>query len=406
MHTSGPQSCLSGIRILDLTQFEAGPACTEVLAWLGATVVKVENPSGDPGRKLGSTPSREGSWFNLFNANKQSLAIDLKRPAGLELLKEMARQADVFVENLAPGAIERLGLGPDVVRAINPSIVYAQLKGFGVGSPYERSLSFDPIGQASGGVMSVTGERDGMPMKPGTTLGDTGTGMLLATSILAALYRRVHTGQGELLQASMQDAMLQYIRGAFADPIDKGVPEMRNGVPGTNLVNMPIGLYPCKGGGPNDYICIYPSRVNPEHWDRLLKAIGRPELIGDERYSTVEARVANKADVNAMLEAWTTRHEKREAMRLIGEAGIPASAVFDSLELLNDPSMAARGIMQTVEHPRLGTIKMPTWPVVFGGETASVEPAPALGEHSGDVLSSWLGLDATEIERLRGERVI
>src|SRR2546428_7003392 len=186
--------CLAGVRVLDLTQFEAGPSCTEALAWLGAEVVKVENPQGgEAGRVLLHGPSGQGqdSWyFLLFNANKKSITVNLKSERGLELVKNMAKHADVMVENFAPGAIERLGLGYDVVHAVNPSIVYAQVKGFGTGGPYENNLAFDMIAQATGGVLSITGGPDGPPLKPGATPGDTGTGRLLALTALAALLRR------------------------------------------------------------------------------------------------------------------------------------------------------------------------------------------------------------------------
>src|ERR1700734_1757990 len=211
------ENCLTGMKVLDLTQFEAGPSCTEALAWMGADVVKVENPkSGDPGRTAGGKPGQDANYFLQYNANKRSVAVNLKDPRGVELVKQMAKQADVMVENFAPGAVERLGLGADVIRALNPSIIYCQVKGFGTGSPYEKSLAFDMIAQACGGTMSITGERDGRPLKPGPSLGDTGTGMLLAISILGALYRRKETGKGDHLQVAMQDAMLHYIRIAFA----------------------------------------------------------------------------------------------------------------------------------------------------------------------------------------------
>src|SRR6202040_1168425 len=216
---TAPLNCLAGVRVLDLTQFEAGPSCTEALAWLGAEVVKVENPStGEPGRTSFAGPpgGPDSFYFFEFNANKKSVTVNLKSERGLALVKELARKADVMIENMAPGTIERLGLGYDVIRAINPGIIYAQVKGFGEGSPYERNLAFDMIAQACGGTMSVTGMVDGPPCKPGPTIGDTGTGMLLAISILGALYRRARTGEGEHLQVAMQDAMFQYIRGAFA----------------------------------------------------------------------------------------------------------------------------------------------------------------------------------------------
>ncbi len=189
--------CLSGVRVLDLSQFEAGPSCTEVLAMLGAEVVKVESPKGgEPGRAIGTgpAPGADGYYFMMYNANKKSVTVDLKTERGIALVKEMAAHADVFVENMAPGTIERLGLGWAVLRALNPRLIYAQVKGFGEGSPYEHNLAFDMIAQACGGTMSITGEREGRPCKPGPTIGDTGTGMLLAISILSTLYQRQTTG--------------------------------------------------------------------------------------------------------------------------------------------------------------------------------------------------------------------
>src|SRR6266849_5795744 len=191
--------CLSGVRVLDLSQFEAGPSCTEVLAMLGAEVVKVESPKGgEPGRAIGTgpAPGADGYYFMIYNANKKSVTVDLKSERGIALVKEMAAHADVFVENMAPGTIERLGLGWEVLHALNPRLIYAQVKGFGEGSPYEHNLAFDMIAQACGGTMAITGEAGRRPIRPGPTLGDTGTGMLMAISILAALYQRQSTGKG------------------------------------------------------------------------------------------------------------------------------------------------------------------------------------------------------------------
>ncbi|HWA79339.1 MAG TPA: CoA transferase [Acetobacteraceae bacterium] len=391
------EDCLTGVRVLDLTQFEAGPSCTEALAWLGAEVVKVENPrNGDPGRMLSPPPEGDAHYFLQYNANKKSVAIDLKSQRGLALVKALAARADVFVENFAPGVIERLGLGPETVRAHNKAIIYAQVKGFGAGSPYERNLAFDMIAQACGGIMSITGEAGGPPLKPGPTLGDTGTGMLLAVSILAALYRRTRTGEGEHLEIAMQDAMLQYIRGAFATLTRTGQPPRRAGAGSVLALNPPMGTYPCKGGGANDYVYVYTSRTNPEHWRRLLALIGREDLTDDPRYATPAARAKHEAAVNEMVAAWTRRHDKHEAMRILGEAGIPAGAVLDPAELLADPSFAARGIVQTMMHPHAGAYKMPAWPVRFSGRPPPVRAAPLLGEHTEAVLAEWLGMNETE----------
>jgi len=396
--------CLDGVRVLDLTQFEAGPSCTEALAWLGAEVVKVENPQGGEAGRFslrGSSGQGQDSWyFLLFNANKKSITVNLKSTRGLALVKDMAAKADVFVENFAPGAIERLGLGYDVVREINPGIVYAQVKGFGTGGPFENNLAFDMIAQATGGVMSITGERDGPPLKPGVTLGDTGTGMLLAISILGALYRRKGTGEGERIEIAMQDAMLQYIRVALSTQATYGVAAKRNGAKVLSGFAVPSGTYRCKPGGPNDYVYVYTSRTNPAHWRRLLEVIGRKDLIGDPRYETGLARQDHEPEVDKMIGDWALQHDKREAMRLLGEAGVPAGAVFDTLELTNEADFERRGIMQTMEHPTVGPFKMPGWPVRFGGRTPELKPAPLLGQHTTEVLGEWLGLQGAEVDQL------
>ncbi len=410
MVTGAPPGCLAGVRVLDLTQFEAGPSCTEALAWLGAEVVKIENPQGgEAGRSLlhGAADHQQDSWyFLLFNANKKSVTVNLKSERGLALVKDMAKRADIMVENFAPGAIERLGLGYDVVRGVNPGIIYAQLKGFGTGGPYENNLAFDMIAQATGGVMSITGEADGPPLKPGVTLGDTGTGMLLAISILAALYRRRGSGEGEHIEIAMQDAMLQYIRVALSSQATQGAAAKRNGAKILSGFAVPSGTYPCKPGGANDYVYVYTSRTNPQHWRRLLEVIGRKDLIGDARFDTAAARLGHEREVDDMISAWTRQHDKREAMRILGDAGVPAGAVFDTMELTDDPDFERRGIVQTMQHPAAGAFKMPGWPVRFSGGTAKIEPAPLLGQHTDEVLSEWLGLDKEQIEQLGKDKIV
>jgi crotonobetainyl-CoA:carnitine CoA-transferase CaiB-like acyl-CoA transferase len=399
--------CLAGVRVLDMTQFEAGPSCTETLAWLGAEVVKVENPrGGDPGRSLGGKPGEDDPYFLNFNANKKSVTVNLKDPRGLQLVKDLAAKADVMVENFAPGAIERLGLGEDVIRALNPSIIYCQVKGFGEGSPYEKNLAFDMIAQACSGIMSTTGELDGRPLKPGPSLGDTGTGMLLSISILGALYRRKATGQGDHLQVAMQDAMLHYMRIAFSYQARTGRAAPRAADSSVSGGNPPMGTFPSKGGGANDYVYVYTSRANPEHWRRLLAVIGREDLIGDARYDTPAARSERAAEVNEMVAAWTRRHTKHEAMEIIGAAGIPAGAVLDTAELTNDPTFEQRGIMQTIQHPVVGPFKMVAWPVRFSGSPPPVKPAPLLGANNDDVLINWLGLGADQVGGLRSDSII
>ncbi len=363
------QTCLTGVKILDLTQFEAGPSCTEALAWLGAEVVKLENPGGgDPGRALGGKAGVDDPYFLLFNANKKSITI----------------------------------------KAINPSIIYCQVKGFGEGSPYEKNLAFDMIAQACGGTMSITGERDGRPLKPGPSLGDTGTGMLLAISILGALYRRKDTGEGEHLQVAMQDAMLHYIRIAFAAQHRTGDKQAAGRAADSSVsgANPPMGTFPCKGGGLNDYVYVFTSRANPEHWKRLLGVIGREDLIGNPHYESPAARAERPDEVNAMIAEWTRKHTKYEAMEIIGAAGVPAGAVLDTLELYNDPTFEKRQIMQTIQHPTAGAFKMVGWPVRFSGNPPPVKPAPLLGANNEDVLTHWLGLDKQKVGELKNAGII
>lgn len=402
------ENCLAGLKILDLTQFEAGPSCTEALAWMGADVVKVENPgSGDPGRSSGGKSDTDANYFLQYNANKRSVAVNLKDPRGLEIVKDLARNADVMIENFAPGAIERLGLGYDVVKAINPAIIFCQVKGFGTGSPYEKNLAFDMIAQACGGLMSITGEEDGPPCKPGATIGDTGTGMLMAVSILGAYVRRLRTGQGEHLQVAMQDAILHYIRNAFAymeRSGGKAAPRAGSKTVGGGFP--PIGVYPCKGGGPNDYVYIYTSQANPEHWTRLLKVMGREDLIGDARYGTPAARAEHRTEVDEIVSAWTRQHDKHTAMNLVGVATIPAGAVLDTRELADDPTFVDRGIRQVMAHPKKGDYVMSGWPVRFGGTPPALGSAPLLGQHGAEVLAEWLQYDSGRIAALRDAKVL
>jgi len=400
-------NCLTGVRVLDFTQFEAGTSCTQVLAWLGADVVKIENPTGgDPGRRTGATnPHRDDPYFLNYNSNKRSVAINLKSPKGLEIVKEMAKKADVFMENFAPGAIERLGLGYDVLSKLNPGIIYGQVKGFGEGSPYQNNLAFDMIAQASGGTMSITGDPKGPPAKPGTTLGDTGTGLLMLVSILAQLYKRKETGEGVRLGVAMQDAMLHYIRNACAITTKTGKAAPRAAAKSIESNNPPCNIFPCKGGGPNDYVYVYTSRANPQHWPRLLEAIGRKDLIDDPRFATREMRVQHEAEIEQIITEFTMKHDKYECMRIIG-AAVPAGAVRDTYELLNDPNFEERGIIQTIQHPTNGPFKMAGWAVRFNGKPPVVKPAPLLGQHTAEVLHDWLGMSEEQVTALRSEKVI
>ena len=408
MSNSHEVKFLEGVKIVDFTQFEAGPSATEALAWLGAEVVKIENTKvGDPGRRIiPGKPETDPYYFHMFNANKKSMTVDLKSPKGLALVKELLKKADVTIENMAPGTIDRLGLGYEVVKALNPGIIYASVKGFGAGSPFEKFLAFDMIAQATGGVMSVTGDADRPPSKPGVALGDTGTGMLMAITLASALYNKQKTGQGCRLQVGMQDAMLHYMRIGLSSQARTGKVTGRDGAKMAGINIAPSGIYPCKGGGPNDYVYVFCSRANPEHWTRLLKVMGRDDLLDDPRYANPQLRFERYKEVEAIITAWTKNYTKHEAMQRIGEAGVPAGAVLDTMEVQNDPTFEQRGIMQVMQHPTHGAFKMPAWPVRVDGAPPRLESSPMLGQHSADVLETWLGMNPTAVKSLKDEGVI
>jgi formyl-CoA transferase len=398
---------LQGIKVVDFTQFEAGTTCTETLAWFGAEVVKIENPGrGDPGRRLRpGKPDDDPYYFYQFNANKKSIAINLKTARGLEIVRDMIKKADVVAENMAPGTIERLGLDYESVKKINPGIIYCQIKGFASASNYAAGLAFDMIAQAAGGPISVTGEPDRPPVKPGLSFGDTGTGMLMAATILGALIERNRTGQGRRLQVGMQDAMIHYMRTCFSNMARTGKAARRNGAKPGGGNNAPTGLFPTKGGGPNDWIYITCSRANPEHWSRLMKLIGREELIEDPRFGTAEARIENEKALDAIIGEWTVKHDKRDAMEKLIGVSVPAGAVFDTMELYTDSNLVDRGLMQNVKH-HASEYKMATWPVQVDGKMVRLKGSPGLGQHTEEVLNQWLGIDAKQIAALKADKVL
>ena len=408
MQHDGQLAALAGVRVLDLSQFEAGPSCTEALAWLGAEVIKVEEPTrGDQGRYASTDRAGVDShYFMLLNANKRSITLNLRDPRGKEILRQMLPRADVFVENFAPGTVERLGFGYDAVQALNPRIVYARVKGFAPEGRYADRLSFDFIAQAVGGVMSVTGEPDGPPIRPGATLGDTGAGLHLVIGVLAALYQRERTGVGQRVSVSMEDAVTNFCRISFARRAMTGRAPARVGNANPLGTSAPCNLYRCKPGGPNDYVYIYATRAGNRHWESLLRAMGRQDLICEPRFSSPEARWEHRAEIDDLLAAWTSTRTKYEVMDLVGAAGAPAGAVRDLQEIVDDPEVQARGMVVTVDHPARGPFTMPGWPVKMTESRVDVTASPLLGQDNADVYRDWLGYSADDLERLRAEGII
>jgi formyl-CoA transferase len=400
------KTALEGIRVLDLSQFEAGTSCTETLAWMGADVIKVEEPKhGDQGR-VQDRNGVDSPYFILLNANKRSITCNLKSEQGSALFRKLLESADVVIENFAPGVIERLGFGWDEIHKINPRAVFAQIKGFAQDGPYANFLSFDMIAQAVGGAMSITGDADGRPLRPGVTIGDTGTGLHCAIGILGALMQREVTGRGQRVQVAMQEAVINFSRIAFATQAMTNKPAPRTGNQSVLATSAPSESYKCKGDGPNDYCFIYISRAPSEQWNRLLKVIGREDLRDDARFTTPRARWQNCAAVDALVGEWVAKHDKREVMQLLGEAAVPAGAVFDTEELQNDEHLRKRGMFVTVDHPARGPFTMPGFPVRMSETAVPVTSAPLLGQHNQEVYAELLGYTPEQLAALREQQAI
>jgi formyl-CoA transferase len=399
---------LDGVRVIDLTQFEAGTSCTETLAWLGADVIKVEEPgSGDQGRRLSTEqPGVDSYYFMLLNANKRSVTCNLKDERGKALLRALVEHGDVFIENFAPGVIERLGFGYEEVARINPRMIYAQIKGFATESPYGKFLAFDMIAQAAGGAFSITGEPDGRPLKPGPNVGDTGTGLHAVIGILAALWQRQRTGVGQKVEVAMQEAVINYTRVSYSTQAVLNQPAPRRGDGGNLATSGPSGVFRCQGESPNDYCYIHATRGDNLHWHRLLSAIGREDLMDDSRFKTSHNRAAHAAELKAIIEAWTRQRPKVEVMDTLGRAGVPAGAVFDTQELLHDPFLRDRGMFASVEHPVRGEFTMPGWPVKMSASDVPLKSAPLLGQDNEAVYGQLAGYSAEQITALHDAAVI
>ncbi|MFT5392102.1 MAG: formyl-CoA transferase [Gammaproteobacteria bacterium] len=395
-------TALDGIRVIDMTHNQAGPACTQMLAWFGADVIKLEEPKrGDVARSNMADIDGDSLFFLVLNANKRSLTLNLKTEEGKGIFKEVIKSADVLVENFSPGALDRMGLGYDVLKSLNPRLIYATIKGFGTYGPYSDFKAFEPIAQAMGGAMSVTGFPENPPTYNWPAIGDSGTGMHAAMGILAALQQRHNSGEGQQVEVAMQDSVVNLMRVSLRDHQRYGAVQLRKG----NQLgeNVPGSTYACHPGGPNDYVYIF---AQPQMWPAFVQAIEQPELAQDERFATLEARWENREVLNALIETWSSKHTKQEAMDILGAAGVPCGACQDTGEVLADPHLHAREMIVDIDYPGRGVYKTVGQPVKLSASPAQITRPPLLGEHTDSLLEEICGADDARLSALRDSGVI
>jgi formyl-CoA transferase len=409
---------LDGIRILDMTHVQSGPTCTQILAWFGADVIKVELPGrGDITRgQLRDKPNVDSLYFTMLNCNKRSITINTKHEKGKEVFRKLIKACDVMVENFAPGALDRQGFTWEVIHELNPRLIYASVKGFGPG-PYEDCKVYENIAQCTGGAASTTGFDDGPPLVTGAQIGDSGTGIHLVAGILAALFQREKSGQGQRVTCAMQDTVLnlcrvklrdqqrlaagplmeypQYPNGVFGDAVPRAGNASGGGQPGWAVRT--------KGGGPNDYIYVI---IQPPGWEPLMKLCGRPELITDPEWATPEKRLPKLDKCFEIIERWAMSLDKLEVMRKLNKYDIPCGPILDMGEIAAEQALRETGTVVEVDHPKRGKFLTVGNPIKLSDSPTEVIPSPLLGEHTDEILKTIVGWSAAEIEAARKERAI
>ena len=412
---------LDGIRIIDFTHVQAGPACTQLLAWYGADVIKVERPgAGDVTRsQLRDIPGADALYFTMLNGNKRSLTLDTKTQEGKEVLEKMIKTSDVMVENFGPGALDRMGFSWKRIQELNPKMIMASVKGFSDGHSYEDLKVYENVAQCAGGAASTTGFWDGPPTVSAAALGDSNTGMHLAIGILTALMQREKTGRGQKVSCSMQDAVLnlcrvklrdqqrldkvgyleeypQYPHGSFSDVVPRGGNAGGGGQPGWVLK--------CKGWetDPNAYIYF---TIQGHAWEPITKALGKPEWATDPAYMTAEARQDKIFDIFATIEDWLKDKTKYEAVDILRKFDIPCAPVLSMKELAASPDLRKSGSIVEVDHKVRGKYLTIGSPIKFSDLQIDVKPSPVLGEHTDEVLAD-LGYNAEDIAKLHAAKAV
>jgi formyl-CoA transferase len=411
---------LEGYRILDFTHVQSGPTCTQLLAWFGADVIKVERAGeGDATRaQLRDIPGADSLYFTMLNHNKRSITVDTKTKKGKEVLERLIKRCDVLVENFAPGALERMGFGWEHIQELNPKMVVASVKGFGPG-PYADCKVYENVAQCAGGAASTTGFDDGPPMVTGAQIGDSGTGLHLALGILAALLQRQSSGRGQKVLAPMQDAVLNLCRVKLRDQqrlertgvlkeypqypdahFGEAVPRAGNASGG----GQPGSILKCKGweNDPNAYIYFITQGAV---WPSVCKVIGEEGWIDDDAYKTPEARLLHLKPIFARIEKWTMTKTKFEAMEILNQYDIPCGPILSMQEIAQDKSLYETGTLVEVDHPVRGKYLTVGNPIKLSDSPTQVTRSPLLGEHTDEVLTQ-LGYSKDQIVTMRDERVI
>ncbi len=409
---------LDGVRVLDFTHVQSGPTCTQLLAWFGADVIKVERPgTGDITREqLRDIPDVDSLYFTMLNHNKRSITLDTKHPRGKAILERLVKHCDVLVENFAPGALERMGFSWERIQQLNPRMIVASIKGFGPG-PYEDCKVYENVAQCAGGSASTTGFADGPPLVTGAQIGDSGTGLHLALGIVCALYQRDTTGRGQRVLAAMQDGVLNLCRVKLRDQqrlartgVMQEYPQHPDGKFGSAVPRagnasgggQPGWIIKCKGweSDPNAYLYFI---AQAPVWKEICTVIGKDEWITDPNYATPSARLPRLKQVFATVEAWTMQRSKFEAMAEFNKHDIPCGPILSMEELIAEPSLRATGTVVEVDHPTRGKYVTVGNPIKLSDSPTEVRRSPLLGEHTAEVLGE-LGLSAAEIAALRAEK--
>jgi formyl-CoA transferase len=412
---------LEGVRVLDFTHVQSGPTCTQLLAYMGADVIKVERPGvGDITRsQLRDIPGVDSLYFTMLNGNKRSITVDSKHPKGKEIIERLIKHCDVLVENFAPGTLDRMGFSWERVHELNPRIIMASVKGFGPG-PYEECKVYENVAQCAGGSASTTGFRDGPPLVTGAQIGDSGTGLHLAFGIVCALYQRMRTGRGQRVLAAMQDGVLNLCRVKLRDqqrlkhgplteysqygegiPFGDTVPRAGNDSGG----GQPGWILKCKGWetDPNAYIYFI---TQAPVWGAICDLIGKPEWKTDPDYATPNARLPRLRKIFDTIEQWTMTKTKFEVMDICNKYDIPVGPILSMKELAEEPSLRATGTVVEVDHPTRGKYLTVGNPIKMSDSITEVKRSPLLGEHTEEILTKVLGYSAKEYEEIKASGAI